>query len=78
MSCWVTSGDLGDLPHGQRPVGLLAENGEDDMVAVRYAGVALQLAVERLLQQNGGEQVGPPGFLLLVVQPPWSVHYADA
>src|SRR3954451_12112042 len=53
-------GQLGQLTHPQRAVRRLGEHGEHLVVGVRHAGVALQLAVQGLVDRRGGPQERPP------------------
>ncbi len=65
-------GDLrvpGQLRHPHPAAGGLRELDEQPVVGVRHSGVTLQLAVEMVLQERGGMQIGAPGVLLLVGEP---------
>ena len=62
-------GDLGEFAHPHGVVRILRQPGQGVILDEAEPGVALQLALQCPAQLNRRRGEGPPGALLLVVQP---------
>ena len=60
----------GQVAHPAAAAGRLRQHRQHDVGGVADPGIALQLGVQGPRQQLGDRQPGPPGPLLLVVEPP--------
>jgi hypothetical protein len=70
--------DLREVAHPQRAPRDVGQHREDLVVGVRHPGVALELAVQLRVEQGGHGDVGHPGVVLRVGEPPVVVFHAPS